>query len=461
VKLRANQIEPVTVGVEFFKLPKMAPSIIVAPTAFGKSIVIAHIAKGIGEKVLVLQPSKELLEQNYNKFIFFGGSASIYSASMGQKELGDITYATIGSIINIAHKFREMGVSKIIIDECDRYPREKSGQLRRFVDGMKATHILGLTATPLKLQSNMGDTGPYSKLVMLTNRSSKGAFFKHIIHVAQIQDTVKLGFWTPLVYQSYDFDTGALVFNSSGAEFTNDSIARAYENQNIEDKIVKKVREIEDRKSILVAVPTIEQATKLAGRIPMAAVVTGETPTQDRNRIIEEFRNQKIRVIVQVNVLTVGFDYPELDCLITARPTASISWWYQFVGRGTRIHEKKKDCLVVDFVGSVERFGKVEDLYYKEDEDGTWELYGENKKKITGVPIHEIGLHLEGGINLAEQRNEEGEIQKVYMTFGKYKNKPVASIPPYYRKWLLDNITWNPYNQKIKEEIIRLETIKK
>lgn len=461
MKLRENQIEPVTVGVEFFKLPKMAPSIIVAPTAFGKSIVIAHIAKGIGEKVLVLQPSKELLEQNYNKFIFFGGKASIYSASMGQKQLGDVTYATIGSIINIAHKFREMGVSKIIIDECDRYPREKSGQLRRFVDGMKATHILGLTATPLKLQSNMSDTGPYSKLVMLTNRSSKGAFFKHILHVSQIQDTVKLGFWTPLVYQSYDFDTGALVFNSSGAEFTNDSIARAYENQNIEDKIVKKVREIEDRKSILVAVPTIEQATKLAGRIPLAAVVTGETPTQDRNRIIEEFRNQKIRVIVQVNVLTVGFDYPELDCLITARPTASISWWYQFVGRGTRIHEKKKDCLVVDFVGSVERFGKVEDLYYKEDEDGTWELYGENKKKITGVPIHEIGLHLEGGINLAEQRNEEGEIQKVYMTFGKYKNKPVASIPPYYRKWLLDNITWNPYNQKIKEEIIRLETIKK
>jgi DNA repair protein RadD len=193
----------------------------------------------------------------------------------------------------------------------------------------------------------------------------------------------------------------------------------------------------------------------------MAAVVTGETPKGERDRIIDEFRTQKLRVIVQVNVLTVGFDYPELDCLITARPTASISWWYQFVGRGTRIHQNKKDCLVVDFVGSVERFGKVEDLYYKEDEDGTWELYGENKKKITGVPIHEIGLHLEGGINLAEKVNEDGEIEKVYMTFGKYKNKPVASIPPYYRKWLLDNITWNPWNEKIKNEIIRLDNIKK
>ena len=461
MKLRDYQIEPVAVGIEFFKTPKMAPSIIVAPTAFGKSIVIAHIAKGIGEKVLVIQPSKELLEQNYNKLITLGGTASIYSASMGEKEIGDITYATIGSIINIAWKFKELGITKVIIDECDRYPRDKSGQLRKFIDSLKATHVLGLTATPLKLQTNMGETGPYSKLVMLTNRSKHGTFFKHIIHVSQIQDIVDMGFWTPLEYQSYDFDTGALVYNSTGAEYTNDSIARAYENQNLQDKIVKKVHELYDRKSILVAVPTIEQATILAGKIPSAAVVHGETPTAERNRIIEEFRSQKIRVIVQVNVLTVGFDYPELDCLITARPTASISWWYQFVGRGTRIHNNKKDCLVVDFVGSLEKFGKVEALYYKEDNEGIWELYGENKKKITGIPMHEIGIHLEGGINLAEQRNAEGEIEKVYMTFGKYKNKPVASIPPYYRKWLLDNITWNPYNVKIKNEIIRLEQLKK
>ena len=68
---------------------------------------------------------------------------------------------------------------------------------------------------------------------------------------------VELGFWSRLEYQSYDFDTGALVYNSSGAEYTSDSIARSYENQNIGDKIVKKVAELQDRKSILVAVPTI------------------------------------------------------------------------------------------------------------------------------------------------------------------------------------------------------------
>ena len=456
MKLRENQIEPVAIGVEFFKTPKMKPSIIVAPTAFGKSIVIAAIAKELGEKILVLQPSKELLEQNYDKFVTLGGTASIYSASMGIKEMGRVTYATIGSIINIAQEFKSMGVTKIIIDECDRYPRDKSGQLRKFVDGMKASHVLGLTATPLKLQTNMGETGPYSKLVMLTNRSKHGMFFKFILHVSQIQDIVKLNYWSKLEYQSYDFDTGALVYNSSGAEYTNDSIARSYENQNIGDKIVKKIAEVQDRKSILVAVPTIEQATNLAQRIPNAAVVHGGTPKQDRKRIIEEFRNQQIRAIIQVNVLTVGFDYPELDCLITGRPTASISWWYQFIGRGTRIHDNKENCLVVDFVGSTERFGKVEELYYKQDGKENWELYGENKKLLTGIPMHEIGIHLEGGINLSEKKNADGDIEKIYMTFGKYKGKPVASIPPYYRKWVIDNITWGPWNIKIKNEIERL-----
>jgi DNA repair protein RadD len=461
MKLRENQIEPVKVGIDYFNLENPKPSIIVAPTAFGKSVVIAHITKAIGENVLVLQPTKELLEQNYNKFIALGGNAKIFSASMRSKEIDSVTYATIGSIIKIAQKIRELGFTKVIIDECDRYPRSKDGMLRKFIDAIKATHVLGLTATPLKLQTNMGDTGPYSKLVMLTNRSNNGNFFKDIIYVSQIQEIVKLRYWTPLVYQSYDFDTGQLVFNSSGAEYSTESIIKAYENQNLENKIVRKIEELTDRKSILVAVPTIEQATKLARKIPNAAVVHSETSAGERERIIQEFRNQQIRVIVQVNVLTVGFDYPELDCLITGRATASISWWYQFVGRGTRIHNDKRDCLVVDFVGALKRFGQVENLYYKKDIKGNWQLYGNDNKLITGIPVHEIGLHLEDGTDLSKKIDENGNEEVVYMSFGKYKNKPVKSLPPHYRRWLLENIKWNIFNERVRDEIIRLEKIKK
>jgi DNA repair protein RadD len=461
VKLRDIQEVPVQIGIEFFKMDKINPGIIVAPTAFGKSIVIAFIAKGIKDKVLVIQPSKELLEQNYGKFTDLGGEASIYSASMNEKEIGDVTYATIGSILKVAQEFRKLGFTKVIIDECDRYPRNTSGQLRRFLDGARIKLVLGLTATPLKLQTNMGDDGPFSKLVMLTNPSKKGNFFNHILYVSQISEVVERGYWSKLEYQSYDFDSGQLIYNSTRADYTEDSMKRAYLNQNIDTKIINKVNELTDRKHILVAVPSVAQATDLAGRIPNAAIIHGGTPKKERKRIVDDFRSGKIRVVVQVDVLTIGFDFPELDCVITGRPTNSISWWYQFVGRGTRIHENKENCLIVDFVGSTQRFGKVEDLYFAETENGKWEMFGGGNKQITGLPMQKIGLILEGGIDLSKKIDENGDIEIVFIPFGKYKGVAVADTPLHYQEFMLQNFAWPEWTLKVKNEMLRLKEIRK
>ena len=456
MQLRPNQIEPVKKGVEFFKQKKAVPSIIVAPTAFGKSIVIAQIAKEVGEKLLVIQPSKELLEQNYNKFIGLGGEASIYSAAMGEKEIGDVTYATIGSIVTIAHKFKTLGITKVIIDECDRFPREPGGMMRRFLSAAKITHVLGLTATPLKLQTNMDEWGkPFSKLVMLTSKSKKGNYFKEIIHVAQINEMVDLGFWSPLQYESYDFETGDLVYNSTNAEYTEESIRRAYKDQDIAGKIIGKISQLPDRKSILVAVPSIEEAKELSTRLPSCAPIYSGMADSDRDRIIDEFKRGVLRIIVQVTILSVGFDHPQLDCIITGRPTASLSWWYQFVGRVTRIHPEKLNGLVIDFVGSVPKFGKVEDLWF-DYEVPLWKLYGEGKKLLTGIPLHEIGLHKQGQPSPHDVA-AQGPIIK--MTFGKYKDTEIRKIPSWYRKWMLENIKWNPYNSHIQTELIRLKEI--
>ena len=456
MELRPNQIEPVKKGVEFFRSKKPHPSIIVAPTAFGKSIVIAEIAHQLGEKLVVIQPSKELLEQNYNKFINLGGKASIYSAAMGEKEIGDITYATIGSIVNIAHKFHTLGISKVIIDECDRFPREPDGMLRRFLTAAKITHVLGLTATPLKLQTNMDEHfRPFSKLVMLTSKSKKGNYFKDIIHVAQIKEMVDLGFWSPLQYESYDFDTGALVYNSTNAEFTDESIKRAYKQQDISGKIIKRISELTDRKSILVAVPSIEEAKELSTRLPSCEAVFSGMPDSDRDRIIDDFKNLRLRIVVQVTILSVGFDHPQLDCIITGRPTASLSWWYQFVGRVTRIHSEKENGLVIDFVGSVPKFGKVEDLYF-EKEEPLWKLYGEGQKLLTGIPLHEIGLHKQ---NQPSPHDVAAQGPVVKMTFGKYKDTEIRKIPIWYRKWMLENIKWTPFNKSIQTELLRLKEI--
>jgi DNA repair protein RadD len=328
--------------------------------------------------------------------------------------------------------------------------------LRRFLTAAKITHILGLTATPLKLQANLDEfKQPFSKLVMLTSKSKKGNFFKEIIHVAQIKEMVDMKFWSPLYYESYDFDSGALVYNSTGAEYTEDSIKKAYKNQDINGKIIKRIEKMPDRKSILIAVPSIDEAKLLSTRLPSCEAVYSDMPNVERNRIVEDFKSGKLRIVVQVNILSVGFDHPELDCIITGRPTASLSWWYQFVGRVTRIHSNKRDGLVIDFVGSVPKFGKVEDLYFKYEEP-LWKLYGEGNKLLTGIPLKEIGLHIEGKPSPHELPKDA---KVITLDFGKFKGIEVRKTPAWYRNWLLENFNWNPLNNHIKEEINRLKNL--
>lgn len=394
----------------------------------------------------------------------YKNNVSIYSHSeyYTNDNCYDITVMDNSNFVVCAEKYRKMKDTSgegIVVHNCDRYPRAKSGQLRTFLDKIKATHVLGLTATPLKLQTLSMDGGweRYSRLTMLTNRTKHGTFFKHILYCAQIKEMVDMGFWSPLRYESYDFDERQLVLNSTKGDYTEESMEKAYNKGNIEDKIIERIKYLNDRRSILVALPTVKQAESLAKKLPNAELLHGGTPSKERKDIIERFKSGKLKTICQVNVLTVGFDYPKLDCIITARPTNSLSWWYQFVGRVTRIDpdKEKKDGLVIDFVGSVKKFGIVEELYFKEI-DGRWELYGEGGRQITGIPMHEIGLHYEGGVNLKTMDEEGNRRKPVIMPFGKYKDKEVHEIPISYRKWMLENFNWKPWNMEIKNEIIRL-----
>ncbi len=337
--------------------------------------------------------------------------------------------------------------------ECDRFPRESDGMLRTFITGAKITHILGLTATPLKLQTNTDINGnSYSKLVMLTTRSKKGMFFKDIIYVSQIKEMVDEGFWSPLHYEVYNFKTGNLKYNTTKADYTQDSLDEQYKKQDIEDKIANWIA-LSDRKSILVAVPSVQAAQSLASKIPSCEAVWGDMDKKLRKEVIDDFKSLKLRVVIQVNVLSVGFDHPELDCIICGRPTASLSWWYQFVGRLTRIHYLKENGLIVDFVGNVEKFGKIEELYFVKEEF-TWKLYGEKGNLLTGIPLHEIGKHT---IETEDKKFHAKIFGLVIMPYGKYKDKEVKEIPENYRDWMLKTFDWNKWNNHIRQEIIRLK----
>lgn len=449
MQLRPNQVDATRIGIDFFKSEKK-PSIIVAPTAYGKSVVIAHIVAGIEGKTIILQPSKELLEQNYKKFRALGGNASIFSASLGMKRLSNTaTYATIGSVYKLGELFKAHGYTNMIVDEIHLYPRSE-GMFGQFTTTSGIKKVLGLTATPFKLQSNVDQFGnAFSKLQMLTSMSKKGKFFHDIIYVNQIQDIVKLGYWAKLSYQVYDFDTSELVFNSSKADYTEESLENSYKKQDLHGKVMRKLAEISDRKSIIVFVPSVGQAQYLASVVPNAAAVYASMPDHLRESAIQRFRDRYLRVIFNVNILSVGFDYPQIDAIIMARPTASLAWFYQAVGRGTRIHPDKKDCLVIDFAGNVQKFGRIEELYYKKEI--IWKCFGEGGKLLTGIPLHEIGKKFDNG------RPEIANDGKVRMPFGIHAGKELREVPKNYRNWMLREFTWTERNENLRSELIKLQ----
>lgn len=454
ITLRENQTEPINKAIQFFTEKKPKPSLIVLPTAWGKSILTAFVAKNSNDKMIVLQPSKELLEQNYLKYCSLCGdfalNAGIYSASFGRKDIAHITYATIGSIKSLGAKFKSLGFTKMLIDEAHLYPREANSMLGRFLKESGITHVLGITATPVKLQTNRDKDGQnFSKLVMLTSRSKKGNFFKDIIHVGQVAEMVRLGFWSPLQYETAGFDSSLLVFNSSKSEYTEESVQRAYDANGGSEQIVQALDRHSDRHHILVFVPSVEDAITLSKKYPNSAVIYGEMDKTERSQVIARFRAGEIRVIFNVRVLSTGFDYTGIDCIVLGVSTASIALYYQIIGRATRIDPEKTDALIVDLGGNVERFGRVEDITFEQGK--MWRMFGTGGRLLSGIPISDIGHYTREDTRAIDAR-AEAPIE--IMPFGKYKGNRIADIPLDYRQWMIRSFEWNARNEKLRKSIL-------
>lgn len=445
--LRPYQEEAVRKAVEYFTGGPSDPALIVLPTAWGKSVLTAFTADRIprDERLLVVQPSKELLEQNHAKYAALCGEdepAGIYSASFGKKEIERITYATIGSIKNIGARFKELGFTKMLIDEAHLYPRREKSMLGGFLRDSGITRVLGITATPLKLEQFGGRNGmhfdTYSELLMLTNPSPSGTFFRKILHVCQIGEMLRNGWWCPLDYREVRFDPSELRYNTTGSEYSRDSVERAYALNNVRGCIFRALDFFRDRAHALVFVPSVEEAALLAADYPGSACISAETGKKEREETIRSFREGRTRVIFNVGVLSTGFDYPKTDLIILGFSTASAGRYYQIVGRGVRPDPDgvKKDCVVIDMGGNLRRFGRVEDIIY--EHRGRWRMYGSDGKLLTGLPITMIGTVGREHVLRAysEERTEER-----WPLRGKYYGRRTDEIPIPYFAWVLTHLS--------------------
>ncbi len=378
-ELRDYQRQAVDVAVNFFQSGNKKNGIIVLPTGAGKSLVIANIAYRLDAPVLIFQPSKEILEQNYEKLCSYGVmDVGIFSASFGRKEVRKITFATIGSVKSHKDYFRLFRY--VIIDECHGVNAE-AGMYKDFIETIQCK-VLGLTATPYRLYSSRF----YGSMLRFITRTNP-RIFNELLYAVQVRTLLNRGYLAPMnYYQLNVVDTSRLKINSTGADFTDASVRRYYREIKFSDSLENIVRRllVAGRTSILVFTRFIDEATHLARAFSdCAAVVSSDTSKSDREAILRAFKQKQIKVVANVGVLTTGFDFPELATVVLARPTMSLALYYQMCGRAIRPFPNKVSW-VVDLCGNYKRFGRVDDLELRQTKPGIWAVFS-GAKQLTNV----------------------------------------------------------------------------
>lgn len=292
IQLREYQQQAVDKAVAFLTDSKAKYNgIIVIPTGGGKSWCIAAIADRLDGNVLIFCPSREILAQNFDKMSAINPfCCTIFSASFNSKEVGKITFATIGSAKSHPELFQQF--KYIIVDECHQC-NPKQGMYKEFFEALGQTKILGLSATPYRLSSYMGG----SMLKFLTR--TRPHIFSKVIYQVQISTLLDMGFLSNIEYYQLSptgWNEGNLKLNTTGADYTDKSVIREYERIDFYSYLVSIVKRLLKpkrggaRKGILVFTRFVKEAQRLADSIPNCAVVSGDTPKAERDKILTDFK---------------------------------------------------------------------------------------------------------------------------------------------------------------------------
>jgi DNA repair protein RadD len=358
-QLRDYQIQAVDACLEHFRHTN-DPAVIVLPTGAGKSLVIAELSRLAKGRVVCLAHVKELVEQNHAKFVATGTSAGIFSAGLKQKNSREkTTFASIQSLSANLDDFNAPA-SLVIIDECHRVGLEDDGQYLKAIEHFRILNpqvkILGLTATPYRL----GSGWIYQHHYHGYTRHCPDGFFKKCIFELPLQHMVKKGYLTPPIHYDaaiahYDF---SLLTESLDGEQNTDDIdlnELIHKYPRVTKAVTEQIQQLsEDRQGVMIFAATIDHAKEIASYLPAetTALVTGKTKLKQRDTLISAFKAKEIKYLVNVSVLTTGFDAPHVDVIAILRPTQSISLFQQIVGRGLRLSPGKKDCLVLDYTNN-------------------------------------------------------------------------------------------------------------
>lgn len=333
---------------------------LVLPTGAGKSHIVAALCKDAVQnwpdtRVLMLTHVKELIEQNAEKMRLHwkGAPMGIYSASLNKKQLGEpITFAGIQSI---AKKSKLIGhIDLCIIDECHLVSHKDEGGYRKLINELleinTAMRVIGLSATPYRLGHGL--------------ITDKPALFDALIEPTSIEELIYKGHLAPLRSKITKQKLTTDGVHKRGGEYIESELQAAVDTDDNNQHVVSEViRLAESRKAWLFFCAGVQHAEHVKNALIAQGInaecITGNNTKAERERILSEFKSGNIKALTNANILTTGFDYPDIDLIAMLRPTMSPSLYVQMAGRGLRPKSHTNHCLVLDFAGVVELHGPI------------------------------------------------------------------------------------------------------
>lgn len=427
---------------------KSGNPVVVLPTGAGKSLLIALLiqqALEFGGRVVVLAHRKELLQQNADEIrgLIPGVDVGIYSAGLKSREIHNAV--VVAGIQSVFRKAEDLGRRHlVIVDEAHLISDLEESMYGQFLSAMKANEglrIVGLTATPFRTGA-----GPIC---------GPERIFQRVVFEAKTAQLIAEGFLCPITNKVADAEVNTDKVSLRGGEFVESEMQAAFD---VDEKIVMACQEIiakcHDRKSILIFASGVHHAEQIADFLNSegehASVVTGETLDIERSTILQRFKSQELRFLVNVDVLTTGFNAKCVDAIAILRATMSPGLFCQMVGRGLRLHNSKKDCLVLDFGGNVGRFGPLDDENFGRSEgkgrDGVAAQNGRGKK----CPSCELDVNVNATVcpecNFLFPRN----IEPKHDTTADESSQLTGAMPP--EEWDVKDVIVKVHTKKDDEE---------
>jgi len=348
---------------------------VVIPTAGGKTPVIATICRDAvtlwSGRVLILAHVRELLEQAADKLraICPDVPYGIYSAGLKRRDTEHPVI--IAGIQSVYQRAAELGAfDLVLVDEAHLIPADGEGMYRTFLAEAKIINpnlrVIGFTATPYRLDCGYICT--------------PDGILNHVCYEVGVRELIVRGYLCQLVSKAGKAKADTSGLHVRGGEFIPGEVeALMDDDQLVEAACAEIVEQTQDRCAVLIFAAGIKHGEHIVRVMREkhsieCGFVTGETPSNERDAILARFRGESggelfglepLKYLCNVNVLTTGFDAPNIDCVVLLRPTMSPGLYYQIVGRGFRLHPGKRNCLVLDYGGNVLRHGPVDQIRVK------------------------------------------------------------------------------------------------